>query len=132
MGSYFTVTRKVAFGYLVIIAFSLLAIGYALLSLHDHNRRTELLVGGQFQAFSLLRDVRQNLLGQENLEKQLVILRDPQLLVLLERRATDLKDILSEVKNSPLPDYFKSLPTAVGEYTSQARHLKNLFVIKNV
>jgi GGDEF domain-containing protein/CHASE3 domain sensor protein len=127
MGSYFTVTRKVAFGYLVIIAFSLLAIGYALLSLHDHNRRTEQLVGGQFRAFSLLRDVRQNLLGQENLERQLVILRDPQLLVLLERRATDLEGILAEVKNSPLPDYFKSLPTAVDEYTSQARHLKNVF-----
>src|SRR5210317_1539027 len=75
MRSYFTVTRKVALGYLVIMAFSLFAVGYALVSLHDHNRRTEQLVGGQFQAFSLLRDIRQNLLAQDNLEKQLVIMR---------------------------------------------------------
>ncbi len=127
MRSCFTVTRKVALGYLVIIAFSLLALGYALISLHDHNRRTEQLVGGQFRAFSLLQDIRQNLLGQENLEKQLVILRDPQLLILLERRATDLESVLAEVKNFPLPGYFKPLSTAVDEYTSQARHLKNVF-----
>jgi GGDEF domain-containing protein/CHASE3 domain sensor protein len=127
MRSYFTITRKVALGYLVIIAFSLTALCYALISLHDHNRRTEQLVGGQFRAFSLLRDIRQNLLGQENLEKQLVILRDPKLLVLLERRSTDLENLLADVKTSPLPNYFTSLPASVDEYTSQAQHLKQVF-----
>lgn len=127
MRPYFTVTRKVALGYLVIITFSLLALGYALISLHDHNLRTKQLVGGQFRAFTLLRDIRQNLVGQENLEKQLLILRDPKLLGLLERRGADLNDLLTAVKSSPLPDYFMTLPTAVDEYSSQARHLMQIF-----
>jgi len=127
MRSFFTVTMKVALGYLVIIAFSLLALGYALVSLHDHNQRTEQLVGGQFQAFTLLRDVRQNLLGQENLEKQLVILRDAQLLGLLERRASDLEEILSNIKSSPLPRRITNLPTTLEEYMIQARRLAQIF-----
>ncbi|MGK2945164.1 MAG: diguanylate cyclase domain-containing protein [Desulfuromonadales bacterium] len=127
MGSYFTVTRKVALGYLVIITFSMLALGYALISLHDHNRRTGQLVGGQFQAFTLMRDIRQNLLGQENLEKQLVILRDPQLLGLLERRAADLDNLLADVKTFHLPVYFMSLPARIDEYTSQTRLLMQIF-----
>lgn len=127
MRSYSTVTSKVTLGYLVIIAFSIMALGYALVSLHDHNRRTKQLVGGQFLAFTLMRDIRQNLLGQENLEKQLVILRDPQLLELLERRATELESFLSDAKTSPLPAYFTTLPAAIDEYTLQARHLMQAF-----
>ncbi|MDT8443236.1 MAG: diguanylate cyclase [Desulfuromonadales bacterium] len=127
MSSYFTVTRKVALGYLVIITFSLLALGYALNSLHEHNRRTEQLVGGQFRVFTLLQDIRQNLIGQENLEKQLIILRDPQLLGLLERRATDLDNLFVDIKTSSLPDSFRSLPTTVDEYALQTRLLLEVF-----
>jgi GGDEF domain-containing protein/CHASE3 domain sensor protein len=127
MDTYFTVTRKVALGYLVIIAFSLLALGYALISLHDHNRRTEQLVGGQFKTFILLRDIRQNLLSQENLEKQLVILRDPKLLGLLERRASELDGLLVDVKDSQQPDNFTSIQKKIEEYTSQARQLLQAF-----
>lgn len=123
----FTVTRKVALGYLVIILFSLLALGYALFSLHHHNLRTEQLVGGQFQSFTLLRDIRQNLLGQENLERQLVILRDPQLLGLLERRAAELDSLLAEVDSALLPESFTFLLTAVNEYVARFRELRQLF-----
>ncbi len=127
MRSAFTITTKVALGYLVIIAFSLMALGYALISLHDHNQRTGQLVGGQFQAFTLLRDVRQNLLAQDNLEKQLVILKDAQLLVLLERRATDLEEILATVKAAPLSEQVTTLPADVEEYMTQARRLSQFF-----
>lgn len=127
MSSFFTVTRKVALGYLVIIAFSLLALGYALVSLHDHNRRTEQLVGGQFRTFILLRDIRQNLLGQENLEKQLLILRDSTLLGLLERRAAELDGLLSAVKASYQPVSLAALPAAVENYTVQTRLLMQVF-----
>jgi GGDEF domain-containing protein/CHASE3 domain sensor protein len=123
MSSYFTVTRKVAIGYLVIITFGLLAIGYALVSLHDHNRRTEQLVGGQFQTFVMLRDIRQNLLGQENLEKQLVILRDSKLVELLERRAGELDSLLEKIETSPQPFSLAPLAKAVGEYTTQSHEL---------
>jgi len=124
---YFTVTRKVALGYLVIIVFSLLALSYALVGLRDHSRRTEQLVGGQFRVFSLLQDVRQNLIGQENLEKQLLIMRDPQLLGLLERRRADLDSLIADIKTSPLPNYFVALPAGVDEYTLQAHQLKEIF-----
>lgn len=124
---YFSITRKVALGYLVVIAFSLLALGYALVCLHDHNSRTEQLVGSQFQAFNLLRDVRQNLLGQENLEKQLVILRDSKLLGLLERRSAELDSLIVELKNSDLPDYIMALPGAMDNYMSQTRQLIQVF-----
>ncbi|MBW2475091.1 MAG: adenylate/guanylate cyclase domain-containing protein, partial [Deltaproteobacteria bacterium] len=105
-----TVTRKVEVGYLVVILFGMIAIGYALLSLHEHNRRTEELVGVQFDAFTILRDLRQNLLAQENLENQLVILQDPQILELLERRTADLDTLLTSINASALPDYFSPLP----------------------
>jgi GGDEF domain-containing protein/CHASE3 domain sensor protein len=127
MNSYFTVTRKVAIGYLVLITFSLLAVGYALISLHEHDLNTKQLVGGQFRAFSLLRDIRQNLLGQENLEKQLLILRDPQLLKLLGPRTAGLEIIISDIRGSQLPRYFKELPGEVEEYLTQARHLEKIF-----
>ena len=86
MKAYHSITRRVAIGYLVIVFFSGLAIGYALTRLHDHTNRTAELVETQFHAFTLLRDIRQNLLAQENLEKQLLILEDNQLLELLVRR----------------------------------------------
>jgi len=124
MRSFFTVTRKVAFGYLAIILFALLAVGYALVSLHYHNQRTTQLVGGQFIAFSLLRDIRQNLLGQENLEKQLLILRDAQLLDLLEKRAKELAEIQTKLRAATLPDYFYALPQDVTEYEEQSFQLR--------
>lgn len=125
---YFSITRKVALGYLVVIAFSLLALGYALVCLHDHNRRTEQLVGSQFQAFTLLRDIRQNLLGQENLEKQLVILRDPELLGLLERRVAELGSMVANLTKTDLPDYIIGLQGAMDVYRSQSRQLLQVFV----
>jgi len=126
MSSYFTVTKKVALGYLVIITFSLLAIGYALVSLREHNRRTEQLVGGQFRTFVQLRDIRQNLLGQENLEKQLVILRDPKLVGLLERRVEELDSLLETVENSQPPFSLTPLAKSVDEYTIQSHELLNV------
>lgn len=126
MRSFFTVTRKVACGYLVIILFALLAVGYALVSLHHHHQRTTQLVGGQFLAFSLLRDIRQNLLGQENLEKQLLILRDLQFLDLLEGRANELDTILKKLRAAALPNYFSALPQEVMEYTEQSTQLRQI------
>ena len=126
MSSFISITRKVALGYLLLTIFSLLAVGYALISLHGHDRRSAQLVGGQFQAFSLLRDIRQNLQGQDALEKQLMILRDANLQVLLKKRAAELDQLLEELKTSPLPDYLRSLPVAAEEYTTQAQSLAQI------
>lgn len=122
-----TITRKVEIGYLVFILFAMLAVGYALFSLHEHNSRTEKLVDVQFRALTLLRDLRQNLLAHENLEGQLVILKDPKILELLERRIGDLDTLLANMNSSPLPDYFASLPAMIEDYVSRARQLSGVF-----
>ena len=126
-----TVIRKVEIGYLVVILFGMIAVGYALLSLHEHNRRSEELVSVQFRALTLLRDLRQNLLAQENLENQLVILQDPQILELLARRTGDLDALLANMNASPLPDYFASLPAMLEDYVSRYRPLSRDFAEKN-
>ncbi len=126
-----TVIRKVEIGYLVVILFGMIAVGYALLSLHEHNRRSEELVSVQFRALTLLRDLRQNLLAQENLESQLVILQDPQILELLARRTGDLDALLANMNASPLPDYFASLPAMLEDYVSRYRPLSRDFAEKN-
>jgi diguanylate cyclase (GGDEF)-like protein len=74
-----TVTKKVVIGFLVIVVFSVCAVGYALTSMHQQAQRTEQLVNVDFRIFELVRDLQQNLLAQENIEKQLLILRDPAL-----------------------------------------------------
>ncbi|MGD9344188.1 MAG: HAMP domain-containing protein, partial [Desulfuromonadales bacterium] len=122
-----TVTRKVVIGYLVVILCGMIAVGYALFSLHQHNRQAEELVGVQFHGFTLLRDLRQNLLAQENLESQLVILQDPQILELLERRTGDLDTLLTNMNASTLPEYFSSLPTMLEDYVLRSRRLNQVF-----
>lgn len=74
-----TVTKKVIVGYLVVVLFSLSAVGFALYRLHQQTGQTQRLVNVEFRSFELVRDIQQNLLAQENIEKQLLILRDPAL-----------------------------------------------------
>ncbi len=131
MKAYHSITRRVAIGYLVIVFFSTLAIGYALTRLHDHTKRTQQLVETQFHAFTLLRDIRQNLLAQENLEKQLLILEDTQLLDLVERRWDDFDLILATSKRTTLPEHFSPLPRALATYRQNGEILLQAFVDKN-
>ncbi|EAT16335.1 diguanylate cyclase domain-containing protein [Desulfuromonas acetoxidans] len=131
MKAYHSITRRVAVGYLVIVFFSTLAIGYALTRLHDHTRHTQQLVETQFHAFTLLRDIRQNLLAQENLEKQLLILEDTQLLDLVERRWDDFDLILAKSKRATLPDHFSTLPRTLANYRKNGKILLQAFMDKD-
>jgi GGDEF domain-containing protein len=85
-----TVTKKVVIGYLAIVFFSSLAIGFALYRLYQQTAQTEQLVKVEFRAFELVRDLQQNLIAQENVEKQLLILRDPSLRELRLNRSEEL------------------------------------------
>lgn len=85
-----TVTKKVVIGYLVIVLFTVCAVGYALFQLHEQTRHTEHLVSIEFSIFELLRDLQQNLLALENIEKQLLILRDSELIGLRQNRIDEL------------------------------------------
>lgn len=124
MKGYFTVTRKVAIGYLVIVFFSLAAIGYALASLHDHTKKTESLVGSQFEVFTLLRDLSQNLLAQEKLEKQLLILHEDEFLSLLELRFDDFEQLVDKVDTTLPPPILALLESDLENYSINAAQLR--------
>lgn len=97
-----TVTRKIVLGYLLTIFFSLLALSCALQALKQQTRRTERLVTVDFQARTLVRDLRDTLLAQQNLLRQLAVLRDPALDELLQHRQQNLESQWQALQALPL------------------------------
>jgi GGDEF domain-containing protein len=88
--SFFTISRKIAVGYLLMALFSLVAIAAALSGLHQQTLRSQRLVEVEFESLNRLRDLREHLLAQETLGKQYLILQDHSLLDLLNRRRYEL------------------------------------------
>ncbi len=109
-----TVARKVAAGYLLIVFFSLVAIVYALGSLHAQTTRSERLISVDFRALGQVRNLRQNLLAQENLEKQFLILRDSAFLDLLKHREDEARTCWSTLSTLPLTSFLaRTAPLAI-------------------
>jgi len=111
-----TVTKKVVVGYLVVVIFSLLAVGFALSRLHQQTRDTEHLVNVEFRTFELVRDLQQNLLAQENIEKQLLILRDSALSELRLNRNNEFTRYALALNRPPLSEQLKHLIKLVETY----------------
>ena len=111
-----TVTKKVVIGYLVIVFFSLLAIGFALFRLHQQTAHAQQLVNVDFRAFELVRDLQQNLLAQENIEKQLLILRDPALRELRLNRNDALAGYSHSLSRTPFIDLLSPLYERLQSY----------------
>jgi GGDEF domain-containing protein len=111
-----TVTKKVIVGYLVVVIFSLSAVGFALLRLHQQTRETERLVNVDFRSFELVRDLQQNLLAQENIEKQLLILRDPALSELRLSRNGEFTRYALALNRLAISEPMKSLVQLVENY----------------
>ena len=111
-----TVTKKVIIGYLVVVLFSLLAVGFALSRLHQQTLDTEHLVNVEFRTFELVRDLQQNLLAQENIEKQLLILRDPALSELRLNRNNEFPRYALALNRPPLSEQIKHLIKIVENY----------------
>ncbi len=111
-----TVTRKMVIGYLVIVFFSLLAIGFALFRMDQQAQQAQQLVKVDFHIFDLLRDLQQNLAAQDNIDKQLLILRDPEFEELRENRSEELGQLLQALSQVSLPEAMKNLPTQIENY----------------
>lgn len=111
-----TVTKKVIIGYLVVVVFCLVAVGFALFRLHQQTGQTEQLVNVDFRAFELIRDLQQNLLAQENIEKQLLIIRDPALKELRANRNGELLRFYHQLSKSPLTDLSEAVITEIRDY----------------
>ncbi len=126
-----TVTKKVVIGYLVVVLFSLFAVGYALSSLHQQTRDAEYLVNVKFRTFELARDLQQNLLAQENIEKQLLILRDPALSELRVNRCKEFLRYSLVINQPPFLEQFTNLVSAVNEYRQANNKLTEALSIDN-
>lgn len=122
----FTVSQKIAAGYLLIALFSLVALGYALTSLHRQTVRGRQIVTVEFRAANLLRDLRQTILAQERLEKQLLILRDPDLHNLVENRRQEFQANWQDLAPLPLPATDIDLPNLVHGYQAAEKRCGTL------
>lgn len=120
-----TVTKKVIIGYLVVVLFSLLAVGFALSRLHQQTLDTEHLVNVEFRTFELVRDLQQNLLAQENIEKQLLILRDPALSELRLNRNNEFTRYALALNRPPLSEQIKHLIKIVANYRQADNQLSD-------
>lgn len=105
-----TVTRKIVVGYLLTVCFSLLALSCALHALNQQTQRAERLVTVDFKARTLVRDLRDTLLAQQNLLRQLAVLRDPALNELLQHRQQNLESQWQALQALPL-----DLPAGLAE-----------------
>ncbi|MCD6187955.1 MAG: diguanylate cyclase [Desulfuromusa sp.] len=121
-----TVTKKVIIGYLVVVFFSLSAIGFALSRLHQQTSDTENLVNVEFRTFELVRDLQQNLFAQENIEKQLLILRDPSLSELRLNRNNEFVRYALALNRPPLSDQLRKLIKLVESYREVNSQLTEL------
>lgn len=122
----FTVTRKVAAGYLLVAGFSLVALVFALSSLRMQTERSERLVTVDFKALNLARNLRQNLLAQETLARQAVILQDDALLELLDRREKEFAELWKELAALPLPELLNHLTPLESRFVTENRRCRAL------
>lgn len=97
LGRRLTVTQKIVAGYLVVALFSLAAILFALNDIQQQVEISGDLVNRDFQAITLVRDLRENILAQERLEQQILILKDDELLELLKGRQQQFDDLWLEL-----------------------------------
>lgn len=111
-----TVTKKVIIGYLVVVFFCLLAVGFALYRLHRQTAQVEQLVNIDFRAFELARDLQQNLLALENIEKQLLIIRDPALKELRANRNLELVRYQHQLRSILANDLATGVTAALADY----------------
>jgi len=86
-----SVTGKIVAAYLLLALFSLVAIIYALSSLHRQTTLSRHLVDIDIRAAALARELQAGLLAQERLEKQFLLLKQSEVLGLLRDKyaATD-------------------------------------------
>ncbi|MBD1401361.1 diguanylate cyclase [Pelovirga terrestris] len=126
-----TVTKKVVIGYLVIVLFTVCAVGYALFQLHQQTRHTEHLVQIEFSTFELLRDLQQNLLALENIEKQLLILRDIELVGLRQNRNEELFNHVLTLEGLPVNEQSQTLLKVLEAYLQADKHLAEALQVED-
>ena len=111
----FSVTTKISAGYLVFALFSMVALAYALISLHSQTRRAEQLVKRDIGALELARDLQTNLLAQERIEQQFLLLEDDALLEMLGQRQEEFSSTWAALAAAASPEGMSPLEPLVIE-----------------
>ncbi|OEU60854.1 MAG: hypothetical protein BA870_03170 [Desulfuromonadales bacterium C00003094] len=116
-----TVAQKIALGYLLVVCFCLAAIVYALLSLNSLMGHSKQLVSVEFRTFTLSRDLSRSLLGQERLERQILVLRDESMLPLLDSRQMDITRTWRQMVAISQDDYLSPLQKSYNKFATASR-----------
>ncbi len=128
----FTAAQKIAAGYMAIALFSLVAIIYALAGMHSQTRSSEELVNRDFRALGLTRELRTNVLAQERLEQQYLILRDGDLLQLLDLRQGEFDALWSNLNALPLGSSLESLRPLVARFHEERAQGRRLLASREL
>ena len=112
-----TVTGKITVTYLLLAFFSLIAIGYALSSLHTQTKVSRELVNTDIRAAALARDLQSEILRQERLADLITIRPNQEALDLLTDKINTSVSIKQDFL-SKLPDEQQHFATLLGQYES--------------
>jgi len=92
-----SIIRQIAFGYLVLIVFSLGAVSYSLHSLSSQNQGANRLINVDIRSQNLARQLRSALRSQERLERQAIILKQQDLTRLFQERNEEIAGVWSQL-----------------------------------
>lgn len=128
-----SIIRQIAVGYLVLIVFSLGAVGYSLHSLSSQNRGATRLINIDIRSQNLTRQLRSALRSQERLERQAIILKQQDLIRLFQERNEEIADAWSQL--TPLLERhhagIPSLRSTFEQFQQTTSHLNQLLGDKN-
>jgi diguanylate cyclase (GGDEF)-like protein len=97
-----TIIRQMTFGYLILILFSLGAIGYSLQSLKAQNRGAARIVTVDIQLQNVAHKLRSVLMALDRLEAQVAILHEADLINLFNTRSNEVTELWESLP--PLPE----------------------------
>lgn len=121
-----TVTGKITATYLLLVLFSLIAIGYALSSLHTQTTVSRKLVNIDIRATALARELQANLRVQERLSGQLTIRPNQEALELLAEKSTRSSAIQNEFLGILTPEPQQTFATLFNSYMSVNEEFQQL------
>jgi len=123
-----SIIRQIAIGYLVLIVFSLGAVGYSLHSLSSQNLGATRLINIDIRSQNLARQLRSSLRSQERLERQAIILKQQDLIRLFQERNEEIAGTWSQL-HPLLERHHPGIPALRSTYEQfqrTTRHLNQL------
>ncbi len=121
-----TVTKKIVAAYALVAFFSLVAIIYAMSSLHRQMTTSTDLVHKDAKSVAVIRDLQNNLASQERLGKQYLLLQKPEILELLEEKLQAFPTIWSDFLALLEPSHREQLSAPYDTYEQAAGKFREL------